>query len=111
MCEDFARLVLRVGGVYLYLHAWSRLATGTLHKKMLVFVTNDRSALCHAITDGVGETNLVQEVFHLLVEGCPSDDALVEVATERGIELVADLPVHHLLEDGDGGEGTDAAGA
>ena len=51
----------------------------------------------------------MEEVFHLLVEGCASDDAFVEVPSQCGIEFVADLPIDHLLEDGDGSEGSDVA--
>ncbi len=105
--DDFARDVLRIGGEYLYLHAWHGLAAGAFLEDAPVFVADDGAALGHAVADGVGELDEVQEVFHFFVEGGASDDALVEVASEGIVQLVADGVVDGLPEQGDGGEEAD----
>ena len=95
--KDFTRDMLGVRRVNAQLHTWHSFAAGTFGEEMPVFVAEDGSALRHAVANGVGEVYLVEEVFHLLVEGCASDDAFVEVPSQCGIEFVADLPIAHLL--------------
>ena len=52
---------------------------------MPVFIADDRSALCHTVSDGIREGQTFQQFFDILIERCSSDDDFVEVMSEDEI--------------------------
>ena len=64
-------------------------------------IAYDGGALCHAVTYGIVETNLVQEFLHLRVEGGSSKDNFLKLAAKGVGELRAELLLNGGAQDGD----------
>ena len=64
---------------------------------MIVSVADNRCTLRGSVSYGVWEADAFEELLHFLIEGCTSDDNLIEVATERFNHLVANLLVYLLV--------------
>ena len=65
-----------------------------------VAVADDGGTLCCSVSDGVGEVDFLEELFHFLVEGCASDDDFVELSAEGIDHLFADFLVYLEVDDG-----------
>ena len=70
------------------------------HEALVVCIADDGGALGGAVAHGVAEAYLVEEGLYLLAEGGAADDDLIEAASEGCCNLLADLLVHLLADDG-----------
>ncbi len=99
LCQDFSRDVLRIATVDANRHVESRLTAGAGNEVLIVLVADDGGALRGTIAHGVSEPHVVQEGLHLLVEGCATNDDLVEIAAEGIGDLLADHLAYLLADD------------
>ena len=65
----------------------------------MVGIADDRSTLSSAVAYGVGESDALEELLYLLIEGCTAYNDFVEVATECLDNLLLYLLVHLLAHD------------
>ena len=92
--------VLGIGRIYHNLHPRGSLAAGVEFGLVPAGVCDDGAALCHAVAHGESESDTAEECLGLAVEGCTSDNHLVELAAEGLVELVVDLLEYLLVNDG-----------
>ena len=98
--KNLAGNVLRIGRVDLHLHVVGCLAAGAWGEIVPVFVADDGGALRGAVAYSIGKFDALEELLHLLVEGCAADDDFVHVSAEGLEHLLADHLTHLLGDDG-----------
>ena len=74
-----------------------RLTTRCRHKLFPIAVTNDWRTLGSTVTHSEWEVNVFQEHFYFAVQGCSTDDNLIDVTTEGLHYLFANLLFYLLL--------------
>ena len=79
---QFADNVLRVVGIHTNLHSVHDMSAAVGHEIFPVNVTDERSALGHAVTDGEGELDILETFLHFGAEGRATDDEHTDIAAE-----------------------------
>ena len=96
--EDFSRNILWVWRINLHLHVVGSLSAGTLCEGVPVAIADDGCALSSTVAHSIGEFDALEELFHLLIECCASDDDLVHASSE-GLEHLLANHLAYLLGD------------
>ena len=63
-------------------------------------IADERGTFSHAVADGEGELDAVEEFFHFRVHGCASYDDFLETSAQCVNQFLADLPVYLSVEQG-----------
>ena len=95
---DLSRDILRVFGIDPHLHIQSRLSAGIQPRLVPMGISYDWGALRHSVSYGIWEPDAVEEFLDLRVEGGASEYDFLEIATERGNQLAAELLLHDLVQ-------------
>ena len=90
----FSRNIFRVMAVDFHFHVQGCFTARAWNELPPVFITNNRSTFCCPIANGIRESDAVEELFHLLVEGGTADNNLLESSAEGIHHLRANLFPH-----------------